>query len=309
MFQLAAFVMMVYDHLITFSDELQYVWKQPLSGATVLFAINRYITPLKFVVEIAAFDSPTWSKNNSACQHFVRYEGGATLALIAICEIIMMLRVYAIWGRDRRILGVLGFLWITQVAFCAMAMVFTQRTPLPPALVGCILTGDSHKSSYFTPFWVMPLITDSAIFFLTVWRTQRYLRRTEGEMRLLRVLQRDGALYFLCIFSANLVYVILYLSAPEDLKAFGAGFSHIITCVMISRLVINLRSHVHLSQPCRIAPASPHDDTFSRGTATYQRKTFVETIIRDLSERSNEDRFTTNRIMEDGNTTKMQEFS
>ena len=40
----------------------------------------------------------------------------------------MMLRVYAIWGRDIRILVALGFLWVVQVAFCAMALAYSQRT-------------------------------------------------------------------------------------------------------------------------------------------------------------------------------------
>ena len=40
----------------------------------------------------------------------------------------MMLRVYAIWGQDRRILAVLTFFWIVQVAFCSLALVYTQRT-------------------------------------------------------------------------------------------------------------------------------------------------------------------------------------
>lgn len=61
-------------------------------------------------------------------------------------------------------------------------------------------------------------------------------------MPLLQLFVRDGALYFLCIFSANLLNVILFLVATEDLKAIGAGFSQIITCVMVSRLVLNLRN-------------------------------------------------------------------
>ncbi|KAF8495004.1 hypothetical protein JB92DRAFT_2748461, partial [Gautieria morchelliformis] len=265
--------------------QVQFVWKQSLSGATILFAINRYITPLKFVVEVVAFHSPAWSKN----------------------VLIMMLRVYAIWERNRRILAVLGFLWVTQVAFCTMALVYSQRVPLPPVLVGCILTGSIARGNLFTPFWIMPLITDSAVFLLTLWRTQKHSRRHGNKMPLFHVLQRDGALYFLCIFSANLLNVVLYLvcDATEDLKAIGAGFSQIITCVMISRLVINLRSlrtGVHISNREPIAPQTQYDKYIT--TETSQKKTFVDTIIGTLVEESGEGQF----AHWDNNTLKMQDL-
>jgi len=53
---------------------------------------------------------------------------------------------------------------------------------------------------------------------------------------------RDGTLYFLAIFLANLMNTLFFFLAPLDLKAVGASFSQLITNVMISRLVLNLRS-------------------------------------------------------------------
>ena len=38
-----------------------------------------------------------------------------------------MLRVYAVWGRDKRVLALLTVVWIAQVAFCAMALAFSER--------------------------------------------------------------------------------------------------------------------------------------------------------------------------------------
>ncbi|EAU82334.2 hypothetical protein CC1G_06644 [Coprinopsis cinerea okayama7 len=58
----------------------------------------------------------------------------------------------------------------------------------------------------------------------------------------LHVFVRDGTIYFLVIFLANLMNTIIYFTAPEDLKAIGASFSQLITAAMVSRLVLNLRS-------------------------------------------------------------------
>ncbi|EDR04977.1 uncharacterized protein LACBIDRAFT_303914 [Laccaria bicolor S238N-H82] len=63
-FQIAAFVMLVYDQILTFPDEVvERIWKQNWSGATILFLINRYVTPLQFIVGIDAFQDPIWTKS------------------------------------------------------------------------------------------------------------------------------------------------------------------------------------------------------------------------------------------------------
>jgi hypothetical protein len=78
-------------------------------------------------------------------------------------------------------------------------------------------------------------------------------------LRTMQIFVRDGTLYFLVIFAANLLNTLIYFVrlhvtnnripshlipqlAVEDLKAIGASFSQLITATMISRLVLNLRS-------------------------------------------------------------------
>ncbi|KIM42738.1 hypothetical protein M413DRAFT_444405 [Hebeloma cylindrosporum] len=150
----------------------------------------------------------------------------------------MILRVYALYGRSLPILIFLMILWGTQIAVSAIGLHTGFRVPLPPMLVGCILTGDSP---IFPSLWVAPLITDSCIFILTLWRTRQYIKDS-GMAPTIYIFVRDGALYFLVIFLANLMNTLIYFLSPVDLKAVGATFSQLITAVMISRLVLNLRS-------------------------------------------------------------------
>lgn len=46
---------------------------------------------------------------------------------------------------------------------------------------------------------------------------------------------QDGTAYFFVIFSANLLNMIVYLTADVSLKSFFAPFSEIITSIMVSR--------------------------------------------------------------------------
>ncbi|EGO23730.1 hypothetical protein SERLADRAFT_469992, partial [Serpula lacrymans var. lacrymans S7.9] len=43
---LAGFTILVWDHLITFDDEVEFIWNQPKGRLIYLFFFNRYITPL-----------------------------------------------------------------------------------------------------------------------------------------------------------------------------------------------------------------------------------------------------------------------
>ncbi|PPR07614.1 hypothetical protein CVT24_004167 [Panaeolus cyanescens] len=263
-FQIAAFVMLIYDHMLTFSDEVERIWKQKISGATILFLLNRYLTPLQFIVIINAFQDPSWTKE--VCDRFVVFEGASTAALVGICELIMILRVYALYGQSKAVLAFLMLLWVVQISVSAAGLHTGFAVPLPDFLVGCILTGNSLL---MPAVWVTPLITDSCIFILTVWRTRQYLTRS-GKTPIMHIFLRDGAMYFFVIFLANLLNTVFYFTAVDDLKAIGASFSQLITATMISRLVLNLRSisdtkNVHSTYPSTLAPlrgVKTPEDTF-----------------------------------------------
>ncbi|KAF8164768.1 hypothetical protein B0H34DRAFT_793228 [Crassisporium funariophilum] len=227
-FQLAAFVMLVYDHALTFPEEVERIWKSKFTGATVLFLINRYVTPLQFIIIIDAFHDPIWTKSLRI-------------------EVIVDLDVNAL-SRLRELL--LLHLWLSaNVTLSSIGVATGFAVPLPPGFVGCIFTG---SNPLFPTIWVMPLITDTFIFTLTLWRTHTYFRGSSDtpvwRRRTIQVFIRDGLLYFLVIFMANLVNTLIFFIGEPDLKAVGASFSQLITATMISRLVLNLRSLAHRTE-------------------------------------------------------------
>ncbi|KAG9000511.1 hypothetical protein FRB94_005399 [Tulasnella sp. JGI-2019a] len=48
----AGFAILIHDHLITLSDEVELIWRNPLSNVSVLFLINRYVVPAIIVVDL-----------------------------------------------------------------------------------------------------------------------------------------------------------------------------------------------------------------------------------------------------------------
>lgn len=107
-------------------------------------------------------------------------------------------------------------------------------------------------------FWAAPLVTDTCIFTLTLLRLIKY-RRGNVKIPLMEQIFRDGVLYFFLIFCGNLLNAILFWvrfamayttpvlltcapqTAPDDLTALGASFTHVMTSLMVCRLQLNLR--------------------------------------------------------------------
>ncbi|XP_006460428.1 hypothetical protein AGABI2DRAFT_117376 [Agaricus bisporus var. bisporus H97] len=264
-FQVAAFIMFVYDHMLTLGQEVERIWKRPLSYASTLYFINRYATLMQFIVIVTAFNDPDWRGETAfRCRRFVLFEGACTVAIIAgeqgpnlpriieakniyftVGQMIMILRVVAIYERSKRVFAFLFFLWAFQIIISAVGLKTGYPVPLPSGLVGCILTG--HGMLY-PSVWISPLVTNLCIFLLTIYRTKHYIRPlfsplvSEAASRTIVILVCDGTMYFFVIFLANLMNALVYFLAESDLKAIGASFSPLLTCTVVSRLVLNLRS-------------------------------------------------------------------
>ncbi|KAF5380188.1 hypothetical protein D9615_006187 [Tricholomella constricta] len=269
-FQLSAFVVLIYDHFLTFHEEVERIWKRQISGAAILFLINRYFTPLQFIIIIDAFHDPIWTPALSPlaqlnvirasltclshrCRRFVAFEGASTVAFVSVrpailstpkannpkCPVVMVLRVFALYGRSIPILVFLLVLLLCQIVISSIGLSTGFAVELPP---GFRVKQDFPVStSAAASLWVTPLITNTVMFGLTLYRTRGYFVQS-GLAPTLQIFLRDGVMYFLVIFVANLLNTLIYFLAPDDLKAIGASFSQLITSTMVSRLVLNLRS-------------------------------------------------------------------
>ncbi|KAH8822934.1 hypothetical protein DL96DRAFT_325852 [Flagelloscypha sp. PMI_526] len=150
-----------------------------------------------------------------------------------------VVKMYALYSRNVYVLGGLFAVLAFQIILSSYGLSSGVAVPLPPGVTGCILTGPV-KSATFPAVWYTPAITDAIIFALTVYRAKTAFR-SRSAAPTIRQFVKDGVLYFLVIFAANLSNVLTFAFAVDDLKAFGASFSQLITSVMISRLLLNLR--------------------------------------------------------------------
>ncbi|KAH6885523.1 hypothetical protein BKA70DRAFT_1337670 [Coprinopsis sp. MPI-PUGE-AT-0042] len=238
MYSLASCVMIYYDIALTTRAEVERIWMQPkYSNVTLLYALNRYLTPLIYIVIIVSFHQP-WPID--VCDRYILFPEVSKIFTCTVIGIIFVLRVRAIYNCSTSITCFAITALVAEIAIKIWAFTDGERLHLPEGIVGCILVGKHHKRFVFS--WIAELGFDSIIFFLTLWRTWVLYRiQKVRPMSLLSLVVRDGVVYFAVIFLANVATVALFLAAPPDLKAMNASFSTIITSLMVSRLVLNLK--------------------------------------------------------------------
>ncbi|KAL0958504.1 hypothetical protein HGRIS_000646 [Hohenbuehelia grisea] len=248
MFSLASCVMLFYDIVLTFGDEVEYIWKKKFTPVTLLWFMNRYLSPLGYVVIIVSFHDP-WPE--SRCHRYVLYPEALKLFTSLAIGIIFILRLYAIYARNRIIIVCASLLLAGELAVKTWAFTDGTNLPLPHPLVGCILVGKSAPGARFVYTWIVELLFDTTIFVGTLSRTIYLYQQTRYSRgsTLVELIMRDGIIYFAVIFVANLVTVLIFILAPDDIKAVNASFSTLITSLMVSRLMLNLRGVMDHDQP------------------------------------------------------------
>ncbi|KAI5121351.1 hypothetical protein M0805_000659 [Coniferiporia weirii] len=237
---LASYTFLIYDHLLTFSDEVEYVWKGRKGLIAYLFFLNRYFFPLAFIVNLYAYLSPNFSY--AMCTHFVRYEGATVIVGFGIAGLMMMLRVKALYGGDNKlVLAILGMFWIIQIVVYAWFLSMGRPVPRSPGMHGCSMIFDPDEKAWPGLSAVVVVVFDTAVLSLTLNRTSCALRGSTSSA-LLKTLMNDGVLYYGVVFVTNLALTIMIITAPPGLKNILGQVAQLITVTMMSRITLHLRA-------------------------------------------------------------------
>ncbi|THH09835.1 hypothetical protein EW145_g1729 [Phellinidium pouzarii] len=206
------------------------------------------------------------------CLKFVKFPGTIQIISNISTGLTLSLRVFALYGRAWWLLLILAPFFIAEIAIESWAVAGGIPVPIPPGQTGCILTGRQTQGDRFAAFWIGQLVFPSLIFVLTIIRIFMLHRRGATRGGISTLMLRDGIMYFAVIFLVNLANVLTYVIAPPDIQAINATFSALITAVMISRLMLNLRS------------ASENSTSIPPYLHTQTRMKLSETLIGNLGE-------------------------
>jgi len=237
---IASFTILIWDHLVSLSDEIEYVWKGTKGPIVYLFFFIRYFTPLAFSVNLYAYFSPTWTLES--CAHFVRYEGVATVICIETVGLMMLLRIQALYSGHKWLVRSLAIFLLLETG--VNAWLITHGEPvvhnLSSGIHSCtMIFNPSISDAASSSAWI-PLLYDSIVLGLTLYRTIPPIKNRQAGYITQRLLE-DGVLYYSVIFSVTLVLTIEIISSPPGLKNITAQLEQLLTVAMMSRITIGLK--------------------------------------------------------------------
>lgn len=237
----AGLVVLLYDHLLTFSTEVELIWAAHWSVPKAFFLLLRYIVPPSVIIH-------THLLSGIANSHFssifcvIWYDISMYLGQISvtISNFLVLLHLWNLWERPPLfICCTLALFTLTTIAsiVCTTFVVLATSHDVyyDQALRTCALRARDRMPLLWAPCMAFEIVAFSTMVYNALSRP-RSLHTDVG-----RILYRDGVAYFLILFSLRLMNLLLAALAPVSLVLLGVFFIWSSTTVTVTRLILNLR--------------------------------------------------------------------
>ncbi|KAL5536449.1 hypothetical protein ACEPAF_271 [Sanghuangporus sanghuang] len=244
---LSSLTILLYDYSITFGREKDLVWNAAFGWGKLLFLLTRYLTLgfMIFIVTILFTPNVSDEVRNSWVR--MNWFAGATIVLLS--EVTLQLRLYAMYGKTRKILFVLlttSAITIVLLLTFIIRLIKTQSTVyIQFASVNSLFICRSlNVPSYYRTVWVPLFVHEVFLFLLAVLKGMQSVRShgKEGMMsRFVMILVKDSILYYIAVFSAFFSLELVWAIYGTKYLALPVGLVTVIASVMCQRLLLNIR--------------------------------------------------------------------
>ncbi|KAJ7321056.1 hypothetical protein DFH08DRAFT_889861 [Mycena albidolilacea] len=218
-------LILLYDHLLTLQDEVEYIWSAPSTVAKTLFLILRYMVP-------SFLTAQTITRSGLAAipMSDVTYAGWLS---IVISNFLVLLRIWTTLPRNNRLI------WWSIVFFVLMQLAgFAVTTWVISTMIRALFGSSTTYRLFF----------EVVVFATTCWKTLD--RPRDVDDRITRIFFRDGVAYFLVLL--RIANVVIAIVAPISLIFVIVFFIWAATTVTTSRLIINSRREAGKAERLRV---------------------------------------------------------
>ncbi|KZT20955.1 hypothetical protein NEOLEDRAFT_1140137 [Neolentinus lepideus HHB14362 ss-1] len=242
-----AVAILFYDHILTLPPEMTYIWRSRRFGVKALFLLNRYyallVNVIATVLEFKDFSL-------ESCKAAMQFRQFSVLMTAVIVTVLLVLRIYALYGCSRQVLAGLVFVGAILASISAWQIAVEhsdiRNTP------GCHIAYNGVSGTRTATGWESLLIMDTLVFALTVKKTlgdrPRNLRLTLTKTNdLVMLMLRDGTIYYVVMVLATVGNVLTFYFCAPLIKGILSTFVSNISVTMLSRLMLNIHQSGDLS--------------------------------------------------------------
>jgi len=243
---LASIAILFFDYFLTLNLEVTFVWPRAWSISKVLFVLSRYLpfveVPLIFYYVFALNPGVT------SCRIINSTVIVARLVGIALAEAILVLRTYALSGRNPRILRIFGTLFAFGVSTSIITLsifIHGSKYDVPPFhLPGCDLTGGTFILVGI-PFIII-VLNELVLMTYTMWIGLKTYRQSHSP--LVVALYVDGIMYFVFLSVGSILNLIILVAGPPHTQDLLNSFLRVLHAVFSCRIILHVRQADHRRQ-------------------------------------------------------------
>ncbi|KAI0638558.1 hypothetical protein C8Q77DRAFT_1154181 [Trametes polyzona] len=243
---LAGYVILLCECVVTFPDEVKYIWPTRWSMVKVIYLLNRYGNIVFLGLADAQLMGIWWNPSPDFCFRATLLLSFVQLISFALVHVLVLLRAWATWGRQKKMLTILGSLFLLYASVSIAMLVYgvidsgDDAYPLSSVTKTCIGMLPAHA----WVLWVPGLTLECATFVLTMVSIRQYNvhRHWRDHSSVVRIIYRDGVAYFFVTLFSNAFNILVWArDADRPLNMLSTSFTLCLMIVAGQRLVLDLR--------------------------------------------------------------------
>ncbi|KAM5532021.1 hypothetical protein V8D89_014272 [Ganoderma adspersum] len=236
---LAVFVVIVFEHVMTFDREVHFAWGCKPSWARCIFLLNRYLSIMEYLVVLGPL-LPT--VNTFSCVFLTKLMQILQVILYIVWAAFSGTRIYAISARNRSVTSVVVFLALVPAVTNAYVI---TATPVAVTPDGCMSGMDFSVITWITLSVATRscmIVSDAIVIIVTwikTWSTIRIAKRLRVQMSFTSLVLKEGILYFCIALSLNIVQIVFDF-VEVGRYSLILPFLNVFTPVLVSRFFLDL---------------------------------------------------------------------
>jgi len=251
-FTVASCAIFVWDYILTFRMEVDLVWRSKWSFMKGLYLFQRYL-PFIDTTWLILYAQTGSRLTKVTCQKI--YPSAAVLMMVgfATSELILTLRTWAVWDRNRRLTIILpilyGLFWgstLVIVGIYVNSMTFGD--PSNPGFPWCFLTHAPNKLLVYP--WMLQTCWNTLMLVLMLVPTLRdYRSRGHRDGALMKVVYRDGVIYYLYLFVLSFINAVIFKTLPLQYQQLLIPMERVLHSMFASRVLLHIRAQKERTLP------------------------------------------------------------
>ncbi|KAI0034436.1 hypothetical protein K488DRAFT_45334 [Vararia minispora EC-137] len=264
----------VWEWITSLILEWRLFWTAPWTPVKAVYLFCRY-----WVLATIPYHLWAYAVDHSleTCQRVYKFPPALAIFNILAGETVLLLRTYAFFNRDKRVLAGLVILLSGVLAYQLFVAAAATNSTWSPARAGpCLPQSEPHAAHILGKFQLAPLLFDTIVTTMIIVKAVLMRRRNGPSSHIIQVFLREGVFYYIMISLANLINGIFYIQPRRDISAIAIPFTVMLGPVLACRLVsvflaLSQRDHIYRRSDHRHPSASGR--FYVRASRTYSALT------------------------------------